>query len=722
MENMILKLKANKLEVPSPIEASRANNLKLGSEPRDEEEKLFSLLLTETSKNIPTQNRPPSLPPDETAQPPSSSINYDHPVAGDGSISPFFKHTIDAQSQQFQNQAMLPGDPNSTNDDMSEELARPWNTDKSFNENSRAYINASRDRQSGYPSHLNNQDQTSDAIQFVKNNPQPEIPVDGDPLSNLSVASHSLQNQSDAERNAEEKAGGPERIRLTGRQSVWDENRVPVLMEDRLTVNSSGHHPVRAGVKAVEVVSHLPTRDGSAEELVKNSFEQNEPALHKPFNNWGVTSLDTDAPDNSLDTVSYSNESLNDVEPSVSPPPSAEGRSVGTTASEVVEELSIRVEPSEGTVTARATVASLAEAAPATDRSAPAGLQEPNVSPPPSTEGLSMRAAASEVVEGLSVQVEPSKGMVTDRATASPRVEMIPANEKPIQPRHAWGTFSPNEGLTRLTNLNNGNRPAASMNDEAQSTYGAEASPTQRLINDTGDGNPSRWFSSEGGYYRSVFNGSKDFIDASSSKAHLISDGDTGLTLLRETPATTIMHEQKTEQVGTKEHSTLPATTPVPEEAPSGPERSAPAKAYSARIVMDEVVNGVFRVLRKNNTGITLKLKPESLGGVELEVTIRDRGVTSHFIAQTVEAKELIEANINRLRQALQDQNLRLEEFTISVDRDREWSEGRQGGFHTRGNASQGRERRATAEQQGNDQSFNQVSRSLRPWNIEIVV
>ncbi|WP_349410500.1 flagellar hook-length control protein FliK [Pseudalkalibacillus sp. SCS-8] len=75
---------------------------------------------------------------------------------------------------------------------------------------------------------------------------------------------------------------------------------------------------------------------------------------------------------------------------------------------------------------------------------------------------------------------------------------------------------------------------------------------------------------------------------------------------------------------------------------------------------------GRLLTLPNGSTQISIKLFPENLGSLDIQITQRNGEIAAKIIASTVQAKELIETNLNQLRQSLQGQNITVNHIEVS--------------------------------------------------------
>ncbi|WP_291316455.1 flagellar hook-length control protein FliK [Desulfuromonas sp.] len=96
---------------------------------------------------------------------------------------------------------------------------------------------------------------------------------------------------------------------------------------------------------------------------------------------------------------------------------------------------------------------------------------------------------------------------------------------------------------------------------------------------------------------------------------------------------------------------------------------SEPSAAQTAEAkVLDQVIDRLSVNPGERTSRISMRLHPEELGQLKLDLTMEKDGLRAHFQAQSAEVQEILERHLPRLREALQQQGLALEEVRVSVD------------------------------------------------------
>ncbi|MFH1060209.1 MAG: flagellar hook-length control protein FliK, partial [Pseudomonadota bacterium] len=141
--------------------------------------------------------------------------------------------------------------------------------------------------------------------------------------------------------------------------------------------------------------------------------------------------------------------------------------------------------------------------------------------------------------------------------------------------------------------------------------------------------------------------------------------------------------------------------------APDAAGRAASAGAATASgqtratlppYVVRQVGDQMAQMVQRQQSTLRLELKPPTLGELHVELAVKEGVVKATLTAETVAAKQALEAGLEQLKQELAQQGLKVERIEIVVDPDAERREAQaqaQAGFGQDGR--QGRERAAAA-------------------------
>lgn len=94
--------------------------------------------------------------------------------------------------------------------------------------------------------------------------------------------------------------------------------------------------------------------------------------------------------------------------------------------------------------------------------------------------------------------------------------------------------------------------------------------------------------------------------------------------------------------------------------------RAGRAEEIEPRAVVSRVSKGLAELLVNGGGRTTLRLSPEALGEVRVELRVSEGAVTAEVIASDEVARALLEAGANELRSALEARGLRVERLEIS--------------------------------------------------------
>ena len=133
--------------------------------------------------------------------------------------------------------------------------------------------------------------------------------------------------------------------------------------------------------------------------------------------------------------------------------------------------------------------------------------------------------------------------------------------------------------------------------------------------------------------------------------------------LTQTTQQTTVKQETDTTQVNANQQQTTTVTTKtVTVTLPAQPSSQSEALAK-------EIQNLLNRSQLSNNQGtmrLVLKLFPENLGQIRIEVMQKDGILQARLLATTTAGKELLDSNLNQLKSAFVAQNIQMERIDVA--------------------------------------------------------
>jgi flagellar hook-length control protein FliK len=83
--------------------------------------------------------------------------------------------------------------------------------------------------------------------------------------------------------------------------------------------------------------------------------------------------------------------------------------------------------------------------------------------------------------------------------------------------------------------------------------------------------------------------------------------------------------------------------------------------------VVDQMI-AHFSVNKRLETGtVNLRLYPQELGELRMEIKVEQDNIKAHIIAQNPQAQEMIDRHLPRLREALEQQGLNLQHVEVTI-------------------------------------------------------
>lgn len=86
--------------------------------------------------------------------------------------------------------------------------------------------------------------------------------------------------------------------------------------------------------------------------------------------------------------------------------------------------------------------------------------------------------------------------------------------------------------------------------------------------------------------------------------------------------------------------------------------------------IIDQILEKTKINIKGEMSEIKIKVKPEDLGDITLKVATQNGIVTAKFIAENQKIKEIIESNLNILKDSLSEQGLNISQLSVSVGND----------------------------------------------------
>ena len=89
--------------------------------------------------------------------------------------------------------------------------------------------------------------------------------------------------------------------------------------------------------------------------------------------------------------------------------------------------------------------------------------------------------------------------------------------------------------------------------------------------------------------------------------------------------------------------------------------------AARPQAVMSQVLDGATQILRDGSGRVTLTLQPPRLGTLDLDVVVQDNRVQMVMLADNQEVKQMLQAGMEDLRNALQDKGFQIDRLEVLV-------------------------------------------------------
>jgi len=91
-------------------------------------------------------------------------------------------------------------------------------------------------------------------------------------------------------------------------------------------------------------------------------------------------------------------------------------------------------------------------------------------------------------------------------------------------------------------------------------------------------------------------------------------------------------------------------------------------QSVSETRIVDQVTSRIAIDKNHETSRISIKMHPEELGHVSLDLSVEHGRAKVHLVAQNLQVQEVLEKNLPRLRDALEQQGLKLDHLQVSVD------------------------------------------------------
>jgi flagellar hook-length control protein FliK len=91
------------------------------------------------------------------------------------------------------------------------------------------------------------------------------------------------------------------------------------------------------------------------------------------------------------------------------------------------------------------------------------------------------------------------------------------------------------------------------------------------------------------------------------------------------------------------------------------------AAAVNRDELFSQIVERAKFMFSNNHSEMEVNLKPDHLGKLQLKVTVENQVITARFVAESQQVKEIIETNLNQLRDQLRQNGMQVDALTVAV-------------------------------------------------------
>jgi flagellar hook-length control protein FliK len=138
--------------------------------------------------------------------------------------------------------------------------------------------------------------------------------------------------------------------------------------------------------------------------------------------------------------------------------------------------------------------------------------------------------------------------------------------------------------------------------------------------------------------------------------------------------------------------------------------------------LFSQIVERAKFMFANNHSEMEVNLKPDHLGKLQLKVVIENQTVTARFVAESQQVKEIIETNLNQLRDQLRQNGMQVESLTVTVGHQMNpqnfnQTANNQSGYNQLGGQSQD----YSSFTEEDDQALTPSPRSIRETVIDLI-
>ncbi len=96
--------------------------------------------------------------------------------------------------------------------------------------------------------------------------------------------------------------------------------------------------------------------------------------------------------------------------------------------------------------------------------------------------------------------------------------------------------------------------------------------------------------------------------------------------------------------------------------------QTANSKKTSFQNILQQVDQKMDFFAAKRGKKVTLQLEPKSLGKLQMKIGVEDGTLSAKVVAESGQVKEMLDGNLAKLKQALGEKNIHIDQFEVTVD------------------------------------------------------
>lgn len=135
-----------------------------------------------------------------------------------------------------------------------------------------------------------------------------------------------------------------------------------------------------------------------------------------------------------------------------------------------------------------------------------------------------------------------------------------------------------------------------------------------------------------------------------------------------------------------------------------------------AKEMLSQVIEKAKVVLTPDKSEMVMDLKPESLGKISLKVVTENGIVTARFVAENQQVRQVLESNMQLLKDSLERQGMNIQGFSVSVRQDSKQSADSRPQLGKSGGGSISRAEYGAAFMEGGPAEFTEASWAADPY------